>query len=203
MIGKYPTYKLLNLLNVQKTAFWTPPEQFGGFALDAYSPLMFHIIAPPGYQEMREQSGKSKTELAKEMGTSRQKISNLENGKRELLLSRSDEEKLVEATGTTPELFGGIICKVSSDAFRRSFIMGPWKEFVPTLVIGLAIDLFRRHYQKLSRKKYLLVEALVREARSINADSERQCRLLAEAAIQAINDVRRAKGETIPEHEQL
>ncbi len=164
---------------------------------------MFHIIAPPAYQEMREQSGKSKTELAEKMGTSRQKISNLEHGKRELLLSRSDEEKFVEATGTTPDIFGGILCKVSSEAFRRSFIMGPWKEFVPTLVVALAIDLFRRHYQKLSQEKYLLVEAMVREARTIDAASERQCRLFAEAAIQAINEVRRARGETIPEHEQV
>ncbi len=164
---------------------------------------MFHIIAPLGYQEMREEAGLSKTDLAKAMGTSRQSISNLENGKRELLLRRSDEEKLVELTETTAESFGGILCKVSSKAFRRSFTMGPWKEFVPTLVLGLAIDLFRCHHQKLAPEKYLLVEALLREARSHHADAERMCRLLAEAVIQVINDARRAKGETVPREEEL
>ncbi len=164
---------------------------------------MFHIIAPPVYKDLREQSGKSKTELAKEMGTKRQSISNLESGKRELLLRRSDEEKLIELTETTDEIFGASLCKVSTQVFRRSFTMGPWKEFVPTLVVGLAIDLFDRHHPKLNREKYLLVEAMVREARSLNAASERQCRLFAEAAIQTINDARRAKGETVPSHEEL
>ncbi len=76
---------------------------------------MFNTISPKVYKQIRERKGLSQAELGDDMGISRFRISNFENGKSKP--SAEQEEHILELCDCSATEFSELVCEVLSELF--------------------------------------------------------------------------------------
>ncbi len=163
---------------------------------------MLHRMSGPVYRGMRKYAKLSQRKLAGKMGVKRQSISRLETGDRELLLRRSEEDLLVQATQVTTPLFVDIASEALTDLGGNPVIVMPSGHYVPSVVLRRAMKMSERYHYTLKPEEAQHIKQLLAEARIAHVDSERLCDLLAETVIRLINAARQAQGENIPSDDE-
>ncbi len=147
------------------------------------------------YRGMRRYAGLSVEELAEKLGKSPQTIRRLEANNKKTAIKRDLEEKIVEITQVTKPVFAKILAETAGTFVGRRLAVLPPDALIPSVDLLAAYKLFSDHCYKLDPDERDRIEAMLDEARGLDASTERICRAVARDAIRRINEARLALGE--------
>ncbi len=139
-------------------------------------PAMLHRIGARVVQRIREWGRLTPEEAGEAVGRSHDTIRRWENEKEGNLPRRELEEKLVEKVKLTREAFGEIMCRVLTEFVGRRFVMLPAGEWISSVPLFRARELFDREYHRLEPELRSMIGEMLDQARLLHAASEQTCR---------------------------
>ena len=147
---------------------------------------MIHRIASEVYREIREYGRLTAEEVAKDLGRDRQTVMRWESETNSQLPRPEQEKILIKKAKLTRVAFGQIMCKVLTGFVGRLFSIGPPEPYRPSQPLLGATEHYFKHRDDLSPEAQEDVEDLLSLGRSLDADTERACRLLAKQVVRRI-----------------
>lgn len=160
---------------------------------------MIHEIASEVYRLIREYGGLTHEQVAAAIGRKHQVVWRWEGNKQKLLPKREQEAALVEKAKLTRIAFGDIMCKVLTPFVGRRITMASSDQYVPSLPLLRAIELYSTHRDDLDSETRELIEDLIAQGRSLDVAAEQSCRAFEKLIVRLIEQARATKGSTTPD----